>query len=184
MRSVHHGLKGLRKQVFNRLGRQSFFYDPEPQNGIKGYDGEGPVIVMGYRPSTDPWMPNGSSRRLLYDTMKHNGVGDAYLTDCIKERSPVKDDTKNYDLQWNLAVLTKELEIVNPEIIIALGTKAELFLYKHNFAHRYGIVASFHFGIVHHWTRWNSREDAAQAFRDDFREAVACYGRWKAKGWV
>lgn len=138
---------------------------------------------MGFRPSTDLWKEDAPSRRLLYGAINAHSLGDAYLTDCIKERSKVIDDTKNYDLPWNLDVLSQELEIVRPEIIIALGTKAERFLYRHNFARRYSVVASYHFGISHNWAyKWTSRQHAEQAFMDDFAKAVQCYRTWKANG--
>jgi hypothetical protein len=169
-------MRVLHRKIGDRLGRQSFFYTPEI--GIKGYEGEGPIVVIGYRPSTDLWKYDAPSRRLLYDTMKENGVGGAYLTDCIKERSRVKDDEKNYDLHWNLAVLSRELEIIRPALILALGQRSERFLYKHSFAHRYSIGVTHHFGIVHqYWSRWKDRDEAAQAFRDSFVKALNAYER-------
>jgi len=173
--TVHRRLKSLHRKIKNRLGpERSFLYSPEVE--LSGCEGEGPLVIIGYRPSTDLWKENAPSRRLLYDTIKAHQLGGAYLTDCIKERSRVEDDGKDYDLDWNLSVLKEELEIVGPQALIVLGSAARRFLVDHGFARRYRIAQAYHFGIVHNWQRhWPSVKQAEQAFRNSFSDAVqAC----------
>jgi hypothetical protein len=168
---TRHRLHVLQRRIIRKIPNRYFFFTPE--DGIQGFEGEGPLVVIGFRPSTDDWKPDARSRRLFYDTLKANGAGDAHLTDCIKEKALTKDAKRDYDLGWNLEILAEELETIRPDGIIALGLDAEVFLYDHDFARRYSIMGVYHFGRA----RWGYEQE----FKDDFAGAVKLYRKWQQR---
>jgi len=168
---TRHRLHVLQRRIIRKIPNRYFFFTPE--DGIKGFDGEGPLVVIGFRPSTDDWKADAPSRRLFYDTLKANGVGDAHLTDCIKEKALTKNAKTDYDLAWNVDVLTEEFEIIKPDGIIALGRDAEEFLYDNDFARRHSIMGVYHFGRA----RWGYERE----FEDDFAAGVRLYREWQRR---
>ena len=60
------------------------------------------------------------------------GLGSVHLSDCIKLRSPVADDgTMPPNLEWHVALLLREIELINPPAVIISGKKALRFCRKH-----------------------------------------------------
>jgi hypothetical protein len=172
-------LKLLRRKIMAKVGENHFFYHPD--DGVNGFDGEGPLVILGFRPSSNQWLPDSKSRLLLYSALIANGVGDSHLTDCIKERSLVQDDKMNFDRDWNIEVLTREFEIVRPDGIIALGNDAERFLRATGVSGACRIWTVYDFGIIHSVYHWDDSREAAAAFNSDFKRAVAAYQASKAQ---
>jgi hypothetical protein len=104
-----------------------------PQAPIMGFFGVRPLIVIGDQPSTNPWPRYHASRRLLYETLIKLGVPDAHLTDVIKKRGKGSESCKGLpsDFSVRLALLRREIDIIQPCRIVALGDCAEQLLRDH-----------------------------------------------------
>jgi uracil-DNA glycosylase len=101
-----------------------------PQAPVMGFFGVRPLIVIGDQPSTSPWPKGHRSRTLLYETLIKLGVPDAHLTDVIKKRGPGGESRKKLpsDFSVHLDLLRREIAIIQPSRIVALGECAEQLL--------------------------------------------------------
>jgi len=52
------------------------------------------------------------------------GVGGSYITDIVKLQKPAKSNLANEEINFFIPFLRKELEILKPRIVIALGDQA------------------------------------------------------------
>ena len=140
------------------------------------------MVVIGIDPSESKWLKYDESRMLLYDTVIRAGVGGCHLTDCFKERSFRKTppDRRISQRGWNLEILREEIDIIQPNGLIAIGVDAEKFLYDTDFARKYSIYPVIHFGAFHYH---RVDEDAwKDRFRREFAGAVRGYKRYATKG--
>lgn len=60
--------------------------------------------------------------KFLQDMMVKYGVGGSYTTDIVKERDIPRGPTKKEVQKW-LSFLLKEIEIIQPKVIIVLGKR-------------------------------------------------------------
>jgi hypothetical protein len=122
-------LKELRIEI-ERADAQNWLY---PEDGcVRGFEGRGPLTLVGYRPSTNPWPPGDTGRRRLYGTLAEFGFGEAHLSDCIKQRSRVdKDGDLPPNLDWHINVLRREVKLIGPATLIVFGGKATRFLRRY-----------------------------------------------------
>jgi len=92
-----------------------------PERGqVKGFLGPGPVMLVAERPSTGHF--GGPSDGLLYSLLEKYGAAEAHLTDVIKSRGTV-DDPYPADMSPHRRVFYRELEIVEPTLIVTFGKK-------------------------------------------------------------
>lgn len=59
------------------------------------------------------------------------GLGGSYITDIIKSCGPSGDELTEKDLDVYFPLLLKEIEVIQPEIIVALSRTAEGILKEH-----------------------------------------------------
>jgi len=91
-----------------------------PKHGnIKGFLGTGPAMLVAERPSTGRvgWPP-----RLLYSLLEKFNAGAAHLTDIIKSRGKVGEPYPA-DVGPHRRIFDRELEIVQPTLIVTFGQK-------------------------------------------------------------
>ncbi len=88
--------------------------------GVKGFLGAGPVMLVGERPSTGTF--GGPSDRLLYSLLERHVLGEAHLTDVIKSRGKANDPYPA-DMSAHRRIFYRELEIVQPSLVITFGQK-------------------------------------------------------------
>lgn len=92
-----------------------------PQIGnVKGFTGTGPIMIVAERPSTGQF--GNRSAELLYSLLEKYGASDAHITDVIKSRGRV-DDPYPADIAADRYFFDRELEIVRPTRIVAMGKK-------------------------------------------------------------
>ena len=87
---------------------------------VQGFLGAGQIMFVGERPSTGKF--NGPSARLLYSLLEKYGVSDAHLTDVIKTRGKAGEPYPE-DMALHRRIFDREVEIVEPNLIIAFGPK-------------------------------------------------------------
>ena len=88
----------------------------------------GPLMYIGDQPSTNEWLECDAGRRLFYGKLMKYGLADAHLTDFYKQRgkgSALRHWRKlGLPPDWQTIhrpVLERELAIVNPARIVAIG---------------------------------------------------------------
>jgi hypothetical protein len=174
-------LRQLAERIIRKLGGRQFLYPAEPENGVAGFSGEGPLIVIGIDPSESKWLKFDESRRLLYDTLIRNGAGTCHLTDCFKERNFRKTPAEKRITArgWNVDILHEEIDIVEPDGFVAIGPDAEKFLYEIDIARDYSLYGVVHFAAFRYAA---DREAAKQQFRREFAGAIHSYRRYAISG--
>ena len=117
---------------------------------VKGFMGLGRFFVVGDQPSTDPWPVEHPHRRAYYDLLADEGVGDAHLTDLYKKRGQA-GELKNglpTDFQEHLEFFLKEVDILQPTTILAMGKDAYNLLRQHTPKLYKRCFRVWHFGTV------------------------------------
>jgi len=90
--------------------------------------------ASGDRPSWGEWPYENRWRRRLYDTLVHLGHADAHLTDVYKGRGAstwLKDGDVPADFERHVQLLRRELDLLKPRRIVAMGHRATRLLAKH-----------------------------------------------------
>lgn len=98
--------------------------------GVQGFMGTGPVMIVAERPSMakfDPARVNAGrdAVSLLYDALRRYGGTEAHVTDYIKTRARGGAAWAE-DLQAEACLFERELDIVGPTRLIALGERVFL----------------------------------------------------------
>jgi hypothetical protein len=97
---------------------------------VEGFLGTDPIFIVGDQPSTSQWNVNNRNRRGFYDTLIKIGAANAHLTDLYKRRGSSGELSKRIpdDLQEHVEFFRKEVELLNPTRVLALGDLAYQFL--------------------------------------------------------
>ena len=93
------------------------------EGDIKGFMGASALFFVGDQLSTSPWGPNNKSRRAFYDALLRVGAADAHLTDLFKRRgksSALLGGLPN-DFQEHVTFLRREISLLSPTRVIAVG---------------------------------------------------------------
>ncbi|MDQ3817311.1 MAG: hypothetical protein M3362_06430 [Acidobacteriota bacterium] len=98
---------------------------------VQGFLGTSQIFMVGIRPSTE--IKNNRNCRIFYDLLAKIGAPDIHLTDIYKRpaRSEETEIESETDFQEHLLFFRKELEILNPTKVIALGNDARTRLRWH-----------------------------------------------------
>jgi hypothetical protein len=97
---------------------------------VEGFLGTDPIFIVGDQPSTSKWDVNNRNRRGFYDTLVKIGAANAHLTDLYKRRGSAGELRTKIpeDLQDHVKFFRKEVELLNPTRVLALGDLAYQFL--------------------------------------------------------
>jgi uracil-DNA glycosylase len=125
-------LAGLRARIVTDLclreWRDVWFFPR--YEGVQGWRGTQRIMFVGLNPSTGRFASRHD--RYFYAQLKRHGLAHAHLTDAIKERAvgnKVKtirsDDPRMRRYQ---RYLLKEIEIIRPRLIVAMGRAAHEIL--------------------------------------------------------
>lgn len=150
------------------IGDDLFFF-PEFQ-GVKGYWGTDPVWFLGPKPSKGgPGFPS-SADELLYETLAEYGFENAHITDLSKERGTVPDGgIPHEEITRIRPYFRREVEILQPEVILAMSRKMETAL-------KYmAVTDGIEIGYVHHYSWADGRGDR-ETFVDDVQSHAECLG--------
>lgn len=131
-------LKELRKEVIDKYfvgaWREVWFFPKYKE--VNGYMGTGDIFFVGLNPSSGRFPSKQDD--MFYDELKNNNLNNAHITDLIKLRATDKnlqeiiDDIPIFNDQ--IETLRREIDILNPKLIVALGRKCEKHL-KDKFKH-------------------------------------------------
>lgn len=151
-----------------RRGMSSDWWTFPTEGAIRGFMGTGPIFLVGDQPSMDQWPIDHPSRRAFYGTLQKVGLSNAHLTDFCKRRGVCselrnKPLTEN-ELKVHLAVLRKEIEILQPKRIVAVGELAQELLSRHLPEHK-PIPRMWHFSYV-------VRSKRLSEYAKNMREAI------------
>jgi len=114
----------LKAEIERQLDRRDPWFFPS-QDGVEGYLGTGPVMIVGQRPSTGGGELGGRGLsavafQAFYGSLKRNGLENAHVTDLVKEQKKVGALSKE-ELERNWRFFESELSIVEPIVVVALG---------------------------------------------------------------
>lgn len=120
------------------------------QGPIQGFLGTDSIFIVGDQPSTSEWGPEHPNRKVFYDTLQRVGLSNAHLTDLYKKRG------LSSELKWGLPddfpdhlnLFRKEIEVLRPTLIVALGGIAQRLLIKNLTEWKYSIPRIWHFSHV------------------------------------
>lgn len=111
-------LKALRDEIVTQLPDSWLF----PTEGdVQGFMGTSSIMFVAERPSTATGF-GGPGKSLLYPLLAATGNANAHLTDVIKTRGKV-DDPYPEQIAIHRRFFDREVEIVQPQVIIAFGQK-------------------------------------------------------------
>jgi hypothetical protein len=104
-----------------------------PQGPIQGFMGTDPIFIVGDQPSRSEWPPSHPNRRAFYGHLQLVGVPNAHLTDIYKRRgkSGALRAGLPDDFHDHVSLFRKEIEILQPTRIVALGHLAHRLLTQH-----------------------------------------------------
>ena len=131
-------LEELRREIIEEFFIKGFqgkridvWFYPE-YNGVKGYLGTQDIAFVGSNPGCSCF-PTPYDR-VFYTVLKDTGFEKAHLTDVLKIRAKGEDVDKYFKdralLDKNLEYLSREFEIIQPKLIVAVGERAEEILRK------------------------------------------------------
>ncbi len=121
-----------------------------PQDSIQGFMGRGPIFIVGDQPSKSEWSPEHPNRRVFYNTLLKLGLQNAHLTDLYKKRgenSELELGLPN-DFLDHVSIFEKEIKILRPTLIVALGQLAQRLLIQHVTGWQLSIPRIWHFSYV------------------------------------
>jgi hypothetical protein len=120
------------------------------ENLVQGFMGTDQIFIVGDQPSTDEWGPTHPNRRAFYDTLQKVGLQNAHLTDLYKKRG-LSGELKwklPDDFSYHLDLFQKEIEILKPTLIVALGELAQRLLIENLKEWKISIPRIWHFSHV------------------------------------
>lgn len=113
-------LEALAEEIHVELGDQVWLFDQNDK--VQGFLGtSSDVMFVAERPSMAR-TPKGPGGSFLYPLLEATGNGNAHVTDVIKIRGKNGDPYPD-DLAPHKRFLERELDIVQPRLIIAFGQK-------------------------------------------------------------
>lgn len=125
----------LKKRISkcNRCGKNRFWHFPTCK-GVKGFFGDKEYIFVCPQPHEGIFDPfNIRLDRRLYDNLAKHGFEDAHLTDMVKCRGAKYKELTDVEVRNCVGWLKEEIQIVQPQAIIAMGTKSFDALNKYRF---------------------------------------------------
>jgi uracil-DNA glycosylase len=128
--SKQKALLGLAHEID---ANQNWWRFPE-EAPIRGFLGTSSIIIVGDQPSTSSWQESHPNRRAFYDTLKKVELSDAHLTDLYKKRGRAGTLRKSplpSDFNDHLLFFQREIEILQPSHIVALGKLAYDLIFSH-----------------------------------------------------
>jgi len=117
---------------------------------IQGFLGTSSIVIVGDQPSTSSWPETHPNRRVFYDTLRKVKVADAHLTDLYKKRgrSSALREGLPKDFEEHLSFFRREIQILQPERVVAVGRLAYELLFQHMKELRPILGLMWHFSFV------------------------------------
>ena len=141
------------------------------QQPIRGFLGASSIVILGDQPSTSSWPELHPSRIAFYGTLQKVGASDAHLTDLYKKRgrsSELRNGLPD-DFAKHVLFFRREVEILKPTRVVAVGTLAYDLLFEHFAELRPILGRMWHFSYV-------VRKAILHLYEADMRKAI-----WKTQ---
>jgi hypothetical protein len=125
--------------------------DHTDKDSVHGFLGTGKIFIVGDQPSCSDFSYEHEHRRAFYNLLKEEWAGDCHLTDFYKRRgccSELKngfDPIRHRDSIEHMEVFRREVELLRPSTILAMGRIAECLLKTYT---DYSIKFIVHFGVM------------------------------------
>src|SRR6185437_3332894 len=120
------------------------------EHPIQGFLGESSIFIVGDQPSTSLWPEVHPNRRAFYDNLKKVRAENAHLTDLYKKRgnsSGLRNGLPK-DFGQHLKFFRREIDILHPTRIVAVGWLAFDLLFEHIQEVRPILCRMWHFSYV------------------------------------
>ena len=120
------------------------------QDPIQGFMGTDSIFIVGDQPSKDKWGPEHPNRKIFYETLQKIALPNVHLTDLYKKRgdcSALKWKLPE-DFSDHLNLFRREIEILKPTLIVALGELAQRLLIQNLTEWKPAIPRIWHFSHV------------------------------------
>ena len=116
-------LEDLKKRISkcDKCGENLFCPFPTYE-GVKGFCGDRDYVFVAAQPSMSVF-PTRWDERLYYCMAKY-GFNNAHLTDLVKCRGEPGKDLSEMEVDRCIGWFEAEVEIVDPQVVVALGKKA------------------------------------------------------------
>jgi hypothetical protein len=136
---------------------------------VEGFLGTAPIFLVGDQPSTSNWSFNNKNRRGFYEILTKIGMANAHLTDLYKKRGQSSELETQIpdDLKDHVGFFRKELQILNPTRILALGDLAYRLLEEFTPELGSKLKKVWHFS---HAIRFGKLTEYELQFRDAIRD--------------
>jgi len=188
--SKRERLEELRKEIieefFIKKWMDVWFYPKYDQ--VMGYLGTQDIAFVGLSPSYHafptkyPNLIEGAKTtalkciRIFYKVLKDVGFKNAHLTDVMKVRAEGEEQVETYFqdqalLNRNLEYLSREFEIIQPRLIVALGRRAKEILRQK--------FPRMRIHMITHYSRLRFRKYDEQRFRDEMKDVKERYSELK-----
>ena len=116
-------LEDLKKRISRCKKCGENLFCPFPiHKSVKGFYGDKDYVFVAAQPSMSIFPTRWDER--LYYCMAEYGFNNAHLTDLVKCRGEPGKDLSRKEVGRCIGWLEAEVEIVNPQVIVALGKKA------------------------------------------------------------
>lgn len=118
---------------------------------IKGFLGASSIVIVGDQPSTSSWPESHPNRRAFYDTLKKVDASNAHLTDLYKKRGrsrALRKEPLPNDFNDHLLFFRREIEILQPTRVVAVGELAYDLMFQHLNELRPILGLMWHFSFV------------------------------------
>jgi hypothetical protein len=162
-------LRELRTDIEDQFGKdQTFFF--EKHMSVKGFMGTDPIWFICYKPSENSEGFPTRHDELFYETLKRYSLENAHITDVSKIKGSAEDEITSEELEGNLPFLRREVELLEPDLIVAVGRKAEREVEEID------IMSELPKAFVYHYT-YASRFGHRDEFEEQVRDAVTKHER-------
>lgn len=157
------------------IDRQPVWWRFPVEGDVRGFLGSDPLFIVGDQPSTNPWNDRDRGRRAFYDGLRHLGLMNTHLTDLYKlrGRSGGLKGTLPPDFSSHVAFFRRELGLLNPTRVVAIGDLAFTLLSKHVPETRPSLAKMKHFAYF-------VRRNEPELYADHMRSILLPYAPPKA----
>ena len=125
--------KDALRVLAERIHSQKDWWLFPDQGSIQGFMGTDPVFIVGDQPSKSEWPPEHPNRRAFYGLLQKIGAPNVHLTDLYKKRGECGALRTGLpdDFEEHVNLFRREIEILQPIRIVALGHLAHQLLMQH-----------------------------------------------------
>lgn len=146
----HDSKKEQLRQLARKIDTNADWWRFPTQDPIQGFLGTAPIFIVGDQPSTSEWGISHPNRMVFYRHLQKVGAANAHLTDLYKKRgrSGALRQGLPEDFEEHLVFFRKEIEILQPTRVVALGQLAYDLLVQHAAELRPMLRRMWHFSYV------------------------------------